>query len=169
MNAHAHREELHRGPRSEWRQHPQGPEAGYGIDESEYTGDHRRRCSPRSTRRARAHYLEDLRGAATSWPRSCSRRPWTARSRACHGRLPVVRKGDCSHPEGRQRPRRRGADGVQVMKPMPDLDALLERAVAKGIFGTKMRSVIKVANPEGIKASVIAAAQVSASRSSPRG
>ncbi len=34
-------------------------------------------------------------------------------------------------------------DGAQVMKPMPDLDALLERAVAKGVFGTKMRSVIK--------------------------
>ena len=33
-------------------------------------------------------------------------------------------------------------DGAQVMKPMPDLDALLERAVAAGIFGTKMRSVI---------------------------
>ncbi|MEQ9314867.1 MAG: fructose bisphosphate aldolase [Henriciella sp.] len=41
-------------------------------------------------------------------------------------------------------------DGVQVMKPMPDLDALLERAVSKGIFGTKMRSVINAANPAGI-------------------
>nr|WP_321490555.1 fructose bisphosphate aldolase [uncultured Hyphomonas sp.] len=44
--------------------------------------------------------------------------------------------------------------GVQVMKPMPDLDALLERAVAKGIFGTKMRSVINAANEEGIAAVV---------------
>jgi fructose-bisphosphate aldolase class I len=34
------------------------------------------------------------------------------------------------------------ANGVQVMKPMPELDALLARAVAKGVFGTKMRSVI---------------------------
>src|SRR5262249_10711163 len=34
------------------------------------------------------------------------------------------------------------ADGVQMMKPMPDLDKLLTRAVAKGVFGTKMRSVI---------------------------
>ena len=41
-------------------------------------------------------------------------------------------------------------DGVQVMKPMPSLDALLERGLAKGIFGTKMRSVIKFANPAGI-------------------
>lgn len=40
--------------------------------------------------------------------------------------------------------------GVQVMKPMPDLEALLERAVRKGIFGTKMRSVIHSANPDGI-------------------
>jgi fructose-bisphosphate aldolase class I len=46
------------------------------------------------------------------------------------------------------------ANGVQVMKPMPELDALLDRAVAKGIFGTKMRSVIKDANPGGIKAVV---------------
>ena len=43
------------------------------------------------------------------------------------------------------------ANGVQVMKPMPDLDALCQRAVAKGVFGTKMRSVIKEANAAGIK------------------
>lgn len=46
------------------------------------------------------------------------------------------------------------SDGVQMMKPMPDLDALLERAVGKGIFGTKMRSVIDAANPAGIAAIV---------------
>jgi fructose-bisphosphate aldolase class I len=46
------------------------------------------------------------------------------------------------------------ADGVQLMKPMPGLDALLARAKAKGIFGTKMRSVIKQANAAGIKAVV---------------
>ena len=44
------------------------------------------------------------------------------------------------------------ADGVQLMKPMPELDALCERAVAKGVFGTKMRSVINLANPAGIVA-----------------
>jgi len=44
------------------------------------------------------------------------------------------------------------ADGVQVMKPMPDLDALLARAAGHGVFGTKMRSVIKSANPGGIAA-----------------
>ena len=42
------------------------------------------------------------------------------------------------------------ADGVQIMKPMPELDALLAKARANGIFGTKMRSVIKVANAKGI-------------------
>ena len=45
-------------------------------------------------------------------------------------------------------------DGVRLMKPMPDLDALLKRAVAKGVFGTKMRSVIDAANPKGIAAVV---------------
>jgi len=43
------------------------------------------------------------------------------------------------------------ADGVQVMKPMPDLAKLLEKAKAKDVFGTKMRSVIKSANATGIK------------------
>ena len=46
------------------------------------------------------------------------------------------------------------ANGVQLMNPMPELDALLERAVAKGIFGTKMRSVVHAANAEGIAANV---------------
>ncbi len=45
-------------------------------------------------------------------------------------------------------------DGVQLMKEMPELDALLDRGVAKGIFGTKMRSVVKLANAAGIKAVV---------------
>ena len=42
-------------------------------------------------------------------------------------------------------------DGVQLMKPMPKLGALLEKASAKHIFGTKMRSVVKQANDAGIK------------------
>lgn len=45
-------------------------------------------------------------------------------------------------------------DGVKLMKPMPGLDALLSRAAAKGIFGTKERSVIDAANPAGIAAIV---------------
>lgn len=46
------------------------------------------------------------------------------------------------------------ADGVQLMKPIPGLDALLERAVKLGIFGTKMRSVINQNSPAGIAAIV---------------
>jgi fructose-bisphosphate aldolase class I len=45
-------------------------------------------------------------------------------------------------------------DGVQLMKPMPALAALLAKAKAKHIFGTKMRSVIKQANPVGIESIV---------------
>ena len=42
-------------------------------------------------------------------------------------------------------------NGVQLLKPMPELAALLDKAKAKGIFGTKMRSFIKQANAAGIK------------------
>ena len=45
-------------------------------------------------------------------------------------------------------------DGVQLMKPMPELAALLDKANTKGMFGTKMRSVIKEANGAGIKSIV---------------
>lgn len=45
-------------------------------------------------------------------------------------------------------------DGVQLMKPIPDLDPLCERARGKNVFGTKMRSVVKEANAEGIAAIV---------------
>jgi len=46
------------------------------------------------------------------------------------------------------------ADGAQVMKDMPDLAGLLARAKEHGVFGTKMRSVIKMGNPDGVKAVV---------------
>ncbi len=46
------------------------------------------------------------------------------------------------------------AEGVQLMKPITDLDSKLSRAVERKMFGTKMRSVIKSANPEGIKNNV---------------
>lgn len=46
------------------------------------------------------------------------------------------------------------ADGVQLMKANPGLDDLCKRAVAKGVFGTKMRSVINLANEAGVKAIV---------------
>lgn len=60
------------------------------------------------------------------------------------------------------------ADGVQLMKPMPELDMLCARAVTKGVFGTKMRSVINSASAAGIKAIVeqqfTVAAQISKHR-----
>ncbi|MFC4292216.1 fructose bisphosphate aldolase [Sphingorhabdus arenilitoris] len=46
------------------------------------------------------------------------------------------------------------ANGVQLMKQMPALDALLQKGGAKGVFGTKMRSVINLANRDGISAIV---------------
>lgn len=46
------------------------------------------------------------------------------------------------------------ANGVQLMKPMPDLESLLARAKEKGVFGTKMRSVIKANDTAGIKSVV---------------
>jgi fructose-bisphosphate aldolase class I len=53
-------------------------------------------------------------------------------------------------------------DGVQLMKPMPGLDALLQRAGAKRIFGTKMRSVIQQADAAGIRAVVAQQFEVAA-------
>lgn len=46
------------------------------------------------------------------------------------------------------------ANGVQMMKPIPDLDQLLAKAKRNGIFGTKMRSLIKLANKDGVRAIV---------------
>lgn len=46
------------------------------------------------------------------------------------------------------------ADGAQVMKPMPELDAVLARAIGHGVFGTKMRSVITLGNAAGVGAVV---------------
>lgn len=46
------------------------------------------------------------------------------------------------------------ADGVRLMRPMPDLDDLLARARAHGVFGTKMRSVVLRADPTGVEANV---------------
>jgi len=53
-------------------------------------------------------------------------------------------------------------DGVQLMKPMPDLGALLKKAVPKNIFGTKMRSVINQANAAGVKTIVAQQFEVAA-------
>ena len=60
------------------------------------------------------------------------------------------------------------ADGVQLMKPNPDLEALLDRANAKGVFGTKMRSVIKLANRERASPPSSRSSSTRRSGSSPR-
>jgi fructose-bisphosphate aldolase class I len=46
------------------------------------------------------------------------------------------------------------ADGVKLMKPIPDLDELLQRALGHGVFGTKMRSVIRLGDAAGVAAVV---------------
>jgi fructose-bisphosphate aldolase, class I len=53
-------------------------------------------------------------------------------------------------------------DGVQLMRPIPELDALCTRAVKSGVFGTKMRSVINLASKDGIAAIVAQQFQVAA-------
>ena len=91
-----------------------------------------------------AHHTSPRSPATASWPRSCSSRPWTARSSgkgtadylwAVKEIVPFLKVDKGLADE---------ANGVQLMKPIPDLDKLLERAAeTKGIFGTKMRSVVK--------------------------
>jgi fructose-bisphosphate aldolase class I len=53
-------------------------------------------------------------------------------------------------------------DGAQIMKPIPGLDSLCERAVGLGVFGTKMRSVVQLANPAGVNAVVAQQFEVAA-------
>ena len=59
-------------------------------------------------------------------------------------------------------------DGVRLMKPIPGLDALLDRAAKLGVYGTKMRSVIEHASQAGI-AAIVDQQFRSATRSPPRG
>ncbi len=67
------------------------------------------------------------------------------------GVIPIVKVDQGLAPEN---------DGVRLMKPMPDLDALLARAVKLGVFGTKMRSVINLPSKQGIAAVVAQQFQV---------
>jgi fructose-bisphosphate aldolase, class I len=99
------------------------------------------------------------------WARSCSRAPWTGISEDSQPQIiwnlkrsvPFLKvdKGILEE-----------KDGVQLLKPMPELAALLDKANANRIFGTKMRSFIKQANADGVKAIVSqqfeVAAQISA-------
>ena len=69
------------------------------------------------------------------------------------GVIPIVKVDKGLQPEN---------DGVQLMRPMPELDALLTRAVKLGVFGTKMRSVINLASKDGIAAVVAQQFEVAA-------
>jgi cytochrome c553 len=83
--------------------------------------------------------------------RSSSRTPWTGRSRGGHGRVPLVGEAGGPVPQGGQ-----GAGGGVGRRAAHEahagLDGLLARAREKGVFGTKMRSVIKLANGKGVEA-----------------
>jgi len=71
----------------------------------------------------------------------------TAEALKARGIVPFIKVDEGLADEGAD-----GFDGVQLMKPMVKLAALLEKSAAHGMFGTKMRSVIKAANPAGIAA-----------------
>ena len=123
----------------------------YGVADSEYSGEaemfklvHEMRVRIIARRRRSA--------ATKSSPRSCSSARWTdwrkaSRCRPSCGRsaalFPFLKVDKGLEAE---------KDGVSLMKPMPDLDALLASAAKLGVFGTKMRSVINLASKTGIAA-----------------
>ena len=108
-----------------------------------------RRCSASSTRCARGSSPRLASAAARSSARSCSSGRWTAtvdgkptpQALIDQGVVPFIKIDKGLEDE---------ENGVQLMKPMPDLDGLLERAKSLGVFGTKERSVINPANAAGI-------------------
>ena len=104
----------------------------YGVDESAYSNDEEMftRVHEMRTRIIKSpSFIDDLYTADYLWEKK--------------GIVPILKvdKGLAAE-----------KDGVQLMKPIDGLSALLDRAVERHIFGTKMRSVIKEANKEGIKA-----------------
>ena len=124
----------------------------YGVDESEYSGDDemfQKVHDMRSRIMTNENFTSDSILAAILFENTMDRevegQPTASYLWDTRGILPILKidKG-LADEEG----------GVQMMKPMPDLDALLDKAVDNGIFGTKMRSVIKTNNPDGIKALV---------------
>ena len=138
----------------------------YGIEESEYSSDaemfdlmHAMRTrivtSPSFTRRsgARGDPVREHDGSQIEG-RGSAEYLW-----AVKGVVPFLKVDKGLEAE---------ADGAQVMKPMPDLDALCERAVAAGVFGTKMRSVIQHADAAGVERGRRAAVRRRASDHRPR-
>lgn len=124
---------------------------GYGVDESEWSGDeemfaqiHAMRarvitspCFSSGKVIGAILFERTMDGEVDGKP--------TAEALKARGVVPFIKVDEGLADE---------ADGVQLMKPMVKLDALLAKSVAQGMFGTKMRSVIKAANPAGIAAVV---------------
>ena len=124
----------------------------YGVDESEYSGDDEmfQKVHEMRTRiMTNENFTSDKILAAILFENTMDRevegQPTATYLWNTKGILPVLKVDKGLADE---------ENGVQMMKPMPDLEPLLDKAVANGIFGTKMRSVIKTNNPAGIKALV---------------
>ena len=124
----------------------------YGVDESEYSGDDEMFAKVHEMRTrimTNEHFTSDKIMAAILFENTMDRevngQPTATDLWETKGIIPILKVDKGLADE---------ADGAQLMKPMPDLDALLDRAVAAGIWGTKMRSVIKHNNPESIRAVV---------------
>ncbi len=128
---------------------------GYGVDDSEWSGDEEMYAQ-----------IHAMRARVITAP-SCANGKVigailfektmdgmvdgqsTAEALKARGIVPFIKVDQGLADEGDN-----GLGGVQLMKPLDKLPALLEKAVAHGMFGTKMRSVIKSANPAGIAAIV---------------
>ena len=126
--------------------------AQYGVGENEYSGDEEMFAKVHEMRTrimTNEHFTSDKIMAAILFENTMDRevngQPTATYLWETKGIIPILKVDKGLADE---------ADGVQLMKPMPDLDALLDRAVAAGIWGTKMRSVIKQNNPEAIRAIV---------------
>ncbi len=124
--------------------------AQYGVDPSEYSGDEEMydRVHDMRTRIMTSPAFDGDRilGAILfegTMDRSVEGQPTAAYLWEKRGIVPFVKVDQGLTDED--------ADGVQLMKPMPGLDELLARARAAGVFGTKMRSVIHRASPEGVR------------------
>jgi fructose-bisphosphate aldolase class I len=124
----------------------------YGIEESEYSGDaqmfdlvHEMRCRIMASKSFGGDRILGAILFEMTMDREVEGKP-TARYLWEDKRVVPFLKTDKGLADEK--------DGAQVMKPFPDLEALLDRAVEKGIFGTKMRSVIKLGNEAGIQAVV---------------
>jgi fructose-bisphosphate aldolase class I len=128
---------------------------GYGVEDSEWSGDdemfaqiHQMRsrvitspCFGSGKILGAILFEKTMDGEVDGKP--------TADALKARGIVPFIKVDQGLADEGAN-----GLGGVQLMKPLDKLPALLEKSVAKGMFGTKMRSVIKSANPAGIAAVV---------------